>query len=221
MIYQLQQLITLKMFKKIKLIFLVFMVLTIHAKAQSLEITPQVNYTIGGKIYARFGELNIRDSESYGISANLVTPNNTSFQIDYFYQPTVGEYRDYFNPDEANQNADLRISWFMVGVRKRFEVQESLVPFGGASIGLTRFAIDSTPTSYDEWALSLALQGGVNVYISKLLGLRFHTRILMPIQFQGFGFYAGTGGSGAAASAGTYFVQADFGAGLIIRLNNE
>lgn len=200
---------------------LLFLTVTIDLKSQSIEIIPQANYTFGGRIYGRFGEMKISNSESYGTSFNIVTPANVSFQIEYFYQPTVGEYRDYFDPAQFNQNADLRVNWIQVGVRKRFEVQESIVPFGGFSVGLTNFDLRSSPTSYNEWALSLALQGGVNVYLSKFIGLRFHTRLLTPIQFTGFGFYAGTGGAAVGATAGSYFVQADLGAGLIIRLSQE
>lgn len=203
--------------KSLLLSFLIVAIIAINAKSQSIEIIPQTNYTIGGKVYAQFGELNIRDSESYGISLNIVRPG-VSFQIEYFYQPTSGEYRDYFDPVQFNQNSDLNISWFQVGVRRRFEIQEKVVPFGGLSLGLTNFDLNSSPTGYDEWALSIALQGGVNVYLSRIIGLSFHARLLTPIQFNGFGLYAGTGGSGASASAGSYFLQADFGAGVIIRL---
>ncbi len=200
---------------------LLFLTVTIDLQSQSIEIIPQANYTFGGRIYGKFGEMKIANSESYGTSFNIVTPANVSFQIEYFYQPTVGEYRDYFDPGQFNQNADLRVNWIQVGVRKRFEVQEKIVPFGGLSVGLTNFDLRSSPTSYNEWALSLALQGGVNVYLSKLIGLRFHARLLTPIQFTGFGFYAGTGGAAVGATAGSYFVQADLGTGLIIRLSQE
>ncbi|NJL76122.1 MAG: porin family protein [Saprospiraceae bacterium] len=188
-------------------------------EAQTIEIIPQINYTFGGKIYAQFGELNIQDSESYGLSLNMVN-DNVSFQLEYFYQPTTAEYRDYFRP-EFSQNADLRISWYHIGVRQQFAKNENLVPFGGLSLGLTTFNLDSSPTSFDEAALSFGLQAGTNVYLSEKIGLRFHGRLLAPVQFNGFGFYAGTGGAGAAASAGSYFVQADFGAGLIIRLSKD
>ena len=190
----------------------------IMVKAQNLEIIPQVNYTFGGKIYARYGELKIQDSESYGLSLNVVN-KNVSFQIEYFYQPTTGNYRDYFNP-ESNQSADLRINWYHVGARQRFATNEKVVPFAGASIGLTHFNLDSSPNRYNETALSFGLQAGTNIYLSDRIGLRFHGRLNVPVQFNGFGFYAGTGGSGVTASAGAYFIQADLGAGLIIRLSN-
>lgn len=208
-----------RMFKNIKLTLLLFLAVAIHGQAQTIEVIPQVNYTFGGKIYGRFGELNIKDSESYGISLNIVN-KKISFQIEYFYQPTTGDYRDYFNPDLNNQRSDLRISWYHAGVRQRFAINEKVVPFAGVSIGLTNFNLDSSPDRYNETALSFGLQAGTNLYLSEKIGLRFHGRLLSPVQFNGFGFYAGTGGSGFAASAGSYFVQADFGMGLIVRFSN-
>jgi len=204
------------MFKNIQLTFLFFLAVAIHAHAQSIEIIPQMNYTFGGKIYGRFGELIIKDGESYGISLDIVN-KNTSFQIEYFYQPTTGDYRDYFNPDLNNQSSDLRINWYHIGVRQRFATNEKVVPFTGISLGLTHFNLDSSPDTYSETALSFGLQAGMNFYVSERIGLRFHGRFNFPVQFNGFGFYAGSGGSGLAASAGAYFIQADIGTGLIIR----
>ena len=206
------------MSKVIKLTFLFFFAIAIHAQAQSIEVIPQVNYTFGGKIYGRFGELNIKDSESYGIALDIVN-KNVSFQIEYFYQPTTGDYRDYFNPDLYNQSSDLRVSWYQVGVRQRFATNEKVVPFVGLSLGLTHFNLDSSPTKYSETALSFGLQAGANLYLSERIGLRFHGRLLSPVQFNGFGFYAGAGGTGLAASAGSYFIQGDIGMGIIIRLS--
>lgn len=188
------------------------------AKAQNIEIIPQTNYTFGGRIYGRFGDLKINDSESYGVSLNLIN-NDVSIQLEYFYQPTTGAYRDYFNP-EASQTSNLNLNWYHLGIRKRFNTAEKVVPFAGGSLGLTHFVLDSSPTSYDELALSLGLQGGVNIYFSDRIGLRLHARVLVPVQFNGFGFYAGSSGSGATATAGSYFVQADLGAGIVVRLGN-
>lgn len=204
------------MIKKSIIIVILCMTSGIIVMAQDLEIIPQANYTFGGKIYSRFGELRIQDSESYGVSLNIVN-KNVSFQVEYFYQPTTGNYRDYFN-SELNQSSDLRINWYQIGVRQRFGTNEKVVPFAGLSLGLTNFVLDSSPDRYNENALSFAFQAGTNIYFSDRLGLRLHGRLNFPVQFNGFGFYAGTNGSGATASAGAYFIQADFGTGLIIRL---
>lgn len=204
------------MIKKLIIVVILCMTSGIIVKAQSFEIVPQINYTFGGKIYGNFGELKIQDSESYGLALNIVN-RDISFQIEYFYQPTTANYRDYFNP-QLNESADLRVSWYQIGVRQRFGRDETVVPFGGLSAGLTYFSLDSSP-KYNETALSFGLQGGANFYFSDRIGLRIHARLNFPVQFDGFGFYAGTNGSGAAASAGTYFIQADFGTGLIIRFS--
>lgn len=191
----------------------------ISANAQSIEIIPQASYTFGGRIYGQFGDLQIQGSESYGVSLNLVN-RNTSIQLEYFYQPTTGVYRDYFMPELNNQTADLRINWYQIGIRQRFGNDEKVVPFAGVSIGITNFKLDSSPSSQNETAFCFGLQAGMNVYFSEILGIRVHGRLNMPLQFNGFGFYAGTGGSGASASASAYYFQADLGAGLIVRLPN-
>lgn len=200
-----------------KLIITSFLILVLglEAKTQSIEITPLANYTFQSKIYARTGELTIENNESYGLSLEAVN-KDVSFQIDYFYQPTTGVYRDYFNRS-FDQTSDLRINWFQIGARQRFDVSERIVPFAGLSFGLTNFVLKSSPNSYDEIALSFSFQGGTNIYLTDRIGIKLHGRLLMPIQFNGFGFYAGTGGAGVGLSAGTYFVQADVGAGLIFR----
>jgi hypothetical protein len=202
---------------KLLITFALILTLNFEVKPQSIEITPLANYTFQSKIYARTGELTIENNESYGLSLEAVN-KDVSFQLEYFYQPTIGVYKDYFNRS-FNQTSDLRISWFQIGARQRFAVNERVVPFAGLSFGLTNFELKSTPDSYDEIALSFSFQGGTNIYFTDRIGLKLHGRLLMPIQFNGFGFYAGTGGAGVGLSAGTYFVQADVGAGLIFRLS--
>jgi hypothetical protein len=187
---------------------------------QSVEITPYVGYTFSGKIYTRYGELKVRSSESIGGALGVVLPSMTTVQFEYWRQPTVGEYRDYFDPATYNQVADLNIDWYQLGFLREMPTSDIVHPFIGMSLGATNFNLASTPTSYDEWSFSVALQGGVKLLVSDRIGFRIHARLLMPIQWGGFGFYAGSGGSGLTASAGSYFVQGDFGAGLIIRLGN-
>lgn len=184
-----------------------------------LELVPQSNYTFGGKIHSNFGVLDIQRSDSYGFMINAVE-DDVSFQAEYFYQPSTGEYRDFYEPEEFNQNADLDIHWYHIGLRQRYAINKTVVPFFGVSVGLTHFILDSSPTKYDEIAFSFGIQGGVNFYVSKIIGFRVHGRILTPVQFEGFGFYAGTGDSGAQASSGSYFVQADLGVGIIIRIGD-
>lgn len=206
--------------KKFYLSLALAAVFTLGGFAQSIEITPTIGYTFGGKVYTRYGELKVKSSESYGGIVGIVLPTDMSVQFEYFRQPTVGEYRDYFNPIEYNQNANLDIDWYQLGFMKHVPVSSQVSPFGGISLGATNFILDSKPTSYNEWSFSVGLQGGVKLYLHDRIGLRLHARLLMPLQWGGFGFYAGSGGSGVSASAGTYFVQADVGAGLIIRLGN-
>ena len=204
--------------KKLILIALMIAAFTFDGISQSIEITPYVGYTFGGRVYGRYGELKVRSSESFGGALAIVMPHDVAIQFEYFRQPTVGEYRDYYD-FSFNQTVDLDIDWYQLGFLKQVPMSDKMVPFGGLSLGATYFNLKSDP-GIDQLSFSIALQGGVKLYLSDRIGLRLHARMLMPIQWGGFGFYAGSGGSGASVNAGTYFIQGDVGAGLIIRLGN-
>lgn len=188
--------------------------------SQSIEITPYVGYTFGGKTPTRYGELKVKDSESYGLGVDIMLDNDVALHLEYFRQPTTAEYRDYTFPSN-NQNADLDIDWYQIGGLRQFPtLNDKISPFIGLSLGATNFRLHSEPSSYNEWSFSVVLQGGVKIYLTDRIGLRLHARMLMPLQWGGFGFYYGSGGGGTSVNAGTYFVQGDVGAGLIIRLGN-
>lgn len=203
--------------KSYNYIIIIILLCSVSSFGQGIEIIPQINYTLGGKIRSQTGELKIENSESYGVAVNLVR-GKVAIQLDYFYQPTAGTYREYLETGKSEE-VPLQVSWYHIGVRRRFVQNETVVPFAGLSLGITDFDLESSPR-YTEQALSIGLQGGANIYPSDRIGLTFHARLLCPIQFNGFGFYAGTGGSGVQATAGSYFVQMDFGTGIIVRLGN-
>ena len=49
-------------------------ILATSSFAQSIEITPYVGYTFGGRVYGRYGELKVRSSESVGGALAIVMP---------------------------------------------------------------------------------------------------------------------------------------------------
>lgn len=204
------------MIKKILLITSLVFVFT-SAVSQNIEITPYIGYTFGGKTPVGYGDLKVKSSESYGAALEILFPiDDISLQLEYFRQPTTGQYRDRFD-SSYNQDFDMNIDWYHIGLLKLLSESDQIVPFIGLSLGATHFDL-KTDSGTDEWSFSVNLQGGVKIYFSERIGLRLHARLLMPIQWGGFGFYGGSGGSGATVSAGTYFVQGDVGAGLIFRL---
>ena len=65
------------------------------------------------------------------------------------------------------------------------------------------------------WRFATTLMGGTKIWLTQNLGLRLEARMLMPILFNSGGFYAGSGGSGLAATAGIPSLQFAFSGGLI------
>lgn len=205
--------------KKILFSSVIALFFALSTFGQSIELIPYVGYTFGGKTPTRYGEIKVKSSESYGGVLNIVMPSDVAVQLEYFRQPTIAEYTERY-PNYYFESADMTIDWYQIGGLKQVPVSSQVSPFGGLTLGASNFKIHATDKTYDEWSFSVALQGGLKLYLSDRIGLRFHARLLMPIQWGGFGFYYGSGGGGTTVNAGTYFVQGDVGAGLILRLGN-
>jgi len=206
------------MIKRILLFLAALLCYTSIIQGQSFEITPYASYTFGGTTPTRYGELKVRESDAYGGAFDVLLPSNFAIQLGYWRQATMAEHRSYAFP-QYNENAMLTMDWYQIGGYKVVPVNEKVSPFGGITLGATNFILESE-NQINEWSFAVTLQGGVKFYLNDRLGLRLHARLLMPLQWSGFGFYAGSGGAGAGVNAGTYFVQGDVGGGLIIRLGN-
>jgi hypothetical protein len=72
---------------------------------------------------------------------------------------------------------------------------------------------------YDsEWFFSMTLGGGIKVYFSDRVGVRFQGRLLFPLVYSSAGLFCGTGGCSVGMGAGSSILQVDFTAGLIFIL---
>lgn len=203
--------------KLIALLFVTFF--TVNSFTQSIELIPYASWHYGGNLKLRYGEAKVKASENFGGALNVVMPTGVALQLEYFQQPTTLEYREY-GVGATMVKYPTKIDWYQISGLKQVNVSEVVAPYGGLSLGATNIRVDEPGTSVDEWAFSLTGQIGVKLYVSERVGIRLHARMLMPVQWGGFGFYFGSGGSGTSVNVGSYIVQGDIGGGLIIRLGN-
>lgn len=187
--------------------------------AQNLELIPYASWHYGGKLSLRYGEAKFKASENYGAALNVVMPNGVTIQLEYFQQAPTIEYREY-GVGAVLEKYSSKIDWYQIGGLKQVSVSDKLAPFGGLTFGAANIRVNDSDPSVDAWAFALTGQIGAKIYISDRIGLRLHARMLMPVQWGGFGFYFGSGGSGTSVNVGSYFLQGDIGAGLIVRLGN-
>ena len=186
------------------------------SSAQNLEIMPYMSYQWGGKLNFYEGDIRIQSSENYGIALNYTIPRGTILQLEYFNQSTNIDVRLYEELGGNYQSYPVSMSWIQVGGLQGFDFYP-LVPFAGMTLGAMNFN-PRTNELQNSWKFAVTGQVGLKYYLSERIGIRLHARLLMPIQWAGFGVSIGTGGIGTGINAGSYIFQGDIGGGLIFNL---
>jgi hypothetical protein len=185
----------------------------VDTKAQ-VQIFGLAGYQTNSNVTVAQGELNFKDDVTYGLGFDVDVDRQTKLEVSWNMSPTKIELNEYLG--STVPVTDLNIHHFQGGAV--FEPKKDKVsPFGLFTLGATWFQPKESNLS-DEVRFSIAFGGGVKVYLSDKVGLRFQGRVIIPMQFGGTTMWVGTGGAGVSVGAYTYFVEADFNGGLFIML---
>ena len=197
------------------MVFLLLIAFSAQTKAQDkIQIFGLAGYQTNSNVTVAEGELNIKDDLTYGFGLSYDVDRQTKMEISWSMSPTTIELNQYLG--STIPVTDVYIHHFQGGAV--FEPKkEKVSPFGLFSLGATMFHPTKENLS-DEVRFSIAFGGGVKVYLSDKVGLRFQGRVIIPMSFAGGSMWVGTGGAGVSVGAYTYFVEADFTGGLFIRL---
>ena len=183
-------------------------------KSTKVSLTPMVGWQFGGRAQFYEGDLKIEDNVNFGGLLAVKVGYGTSFEISYSWMGTSAYFKSYV-PYLSNRTMDLDVHYIQIGGVKDFK-EGPITPFGLLSLGLTGFVPEKFDTAVSsEWLFSVALGAGMKIMLSDRIGIRLQGRLLMPMNFGGFGFYAGTGGSGGTVYTTVPIVQGDLSAGLI------
>lgn len=186
---------------------------------QKVEIMPYSSFQWGGKVKFYDGEVKFHESANYGIAMNINTPKGTAVQLEYMRQPTAIDVREYGTIIDRLDTYDVNMDWYQLGMLKQLPMGK-VVPFAGITAGVVHFNARTNEVD-DQVRFSLTGQLGLKYFITDKIGIKMHVRMLMPVQWGGFGFYFGSGGSGTTVSAGSEVIQGDVGGGLIFRLGQK
>ncbi len=203
---------------KIKLIALLLPALFLikPAQAQTLELIPYASFQWGGKLRFYDGEVRFNSSENFGVALNLNLPGNRAFLVEYLNQPTSVDVLFYEFLGSDSRRYKVNMNWFQAGAMQQIDMGD-VVPFGGITLGAVYFH-PRTNELEDAWKFAMTGQVGMKYFLNEKVGIQMHLRMLVPIQWAGFGFYFGSGGSGTSVNAGSYLIQGDVGGGLVFRL---
>ncbi|MCK5775149.1 MAG: hypothetical protein KAH25_03180 [Bacteroidales bacterium] len=204
--------------KKIKLL-LIILLAPVLLFAQGIEIVPFTGYQFGGKIEYYEGKMKIYDGQNYGVSMFVPMQANIDLELNYTRMGSKMTFSPYhFGSDYLYRESSVFTNYFQIGALKKLELpNEKIIPFGSFSLGATWF---ETKDFGDKWMFSVALGGGLKIMLTEKIGIVGRGRLLMPMQFGGIGFYAGTGGSGMSANSYVAPLQGDFNIGLLLKLGN-
>ena len=144
--------------------------------AADFEVTPTVGYTFGGSFEnsENGNTLDLAEGESYGVILGLRDKSNLKGAA--FYEIFYNHQSTYLKGDEAifssNSHFNLDIDTLHFGGRYGSE-GKMFNPYVAAGIGVTHF---SPEHGESETKFSFSLGGGVNIPLTKHVGLRFEGR---------------------------------------------
>lgn len=192
----------------------------IFAQDHKVELTPFGGYMLGGSVKFYEGKFKVEDAACYGGMLAVQVKSGNFIEFSYTGMTTEGNWKPYNNYEVSipEGTVDMAVNHFQIGSVNELQLDnEAIRPYGTASLGTTWFNIQDDDAD-DEWLFSVAAGLGLKYFFSEKIGIRIQARLLLPVVYNGGGFYLGTGGSGMYVSSTAPIVQGDFTGGLIIAL---
>ena len=186
--------------------------------SQEIQMGAMYGYYFGGGLYGLYGESKLIATwaPQYFLS---VSPNEfMSIEFNYSAQDTEMRYEEY-GFDGVRGYADIRAAYWNLHFLREIRQSDAFRPYGMFGVGLAEFNFDN-PTFTDDYRMNIDAGGGIKYLLgdSKKVGIRLQARLIMPVYFAGTSFYFGTGGSGAALTAGSVMLQGAVSGGLFLNL---
>jgi hypothetical protein len=194
----------------------------VYSQDHKVEITPFGGYLLGGSVKFYEGKFKVEDNACYGGMLAVQVTSGNFIELSYTGMTTEGDwkpYSDYISEHPA-QNVKMAVNHFQIGSVNELHLDnEAVRPYGTLTLGTTWFNIQED-NGNDKWLFSVAAGLGLKYFFNDRIGIRLQARLLLPVVYNGGGFYIGTGGSGMYVSSTAPIVQGDFTGGLIIALGD-
>jgi hypothetical protein len=195
--------------------------MNLETEAQKqIQVFGLGGYLINSDVTVAEGELSFNDNYTAGAGLAIEVEKNMFAEISWSMSASAAELERYTGYDLPPTNdivTDVYIHHFQVGALVEPERNEKLSPFGLITVGSSLFH-PTKENLEDEWRFSIALGGGLKIYLSDTAGLRFQGRLIIPMQFSGGSVWVGSGGAAVSVGSWTAFVEGEFSGGLFISL---
>ena len=187
-----------------------------------VEISPMAGWFFAGVFEGVNGELVLSNTGVYGAAIGFEVQRGYRAEFQYSFASSEATFNPY-RPELAltqGKVADVAVHYFQLAGTRMLE-RGKVHPFGMFSLGATWFAPTNVArwvTFEDTWRFSIALGGGLKIWMSDKVAIRLQGRLLLPIWFEGGGVYFGTGGAGVSVGGGVPILQGDLAGGLTFAL---
>jgi len=195
------------------LLFLLYSSASAQYRRQQFEVAPFAGYLFTGNLQTLDGELKIDNSFDYGAALDIRLSKDLLIELLYIHsEPGVSLKKDYYTV--ADFLFDMNVEYLQGGLQVETE-SGAFRPFAAFTIG----AIYFNPKDYSykgSWQFSFTAGGGVKYYFTNNLGVRAQWRFLVPIYLDSASVFCNNGYCSIFISGGTYILQYDITAGLIV-----
>ena len=181
----------------------------------TIELTPYGAYSFGGTFKDEDSdtEVELQDSESFGLIFDYKLKNNTQIEVIYSQQRTDADVSGTTVPN-------VNMQYLQLGGTYLFD-QGKVLPFMSATLGGTHIDVDTEGFGSDTfWSFSIG--GGLQIAPSSRIGLRLEARAFGTMLRSGSTVFCGSDpGNGAAGCAitleGNVLWQFQTMAGIVFR----
>ncbi len=204
--------------KTVLSLFILF--ITQFSFAQSIDVSPFFGWQMNGKVRLYQGDINTKDEPVFGGTIDFNV--SESFAIRMMYSRT--ETRSYFTPFLGfgglfpPTNFKLINEYYQIGTVKSIPMG-SFEPYVLLTLGAARFNGRYQDVSANKWYFAINAGAGFKYFFNETIGLKIEGAFMVPMYFEGVGFYFGTGGSGLSVNNRVPLLQGNFNGGLVFRLN--
>jgi len=181
--------------------------------AEDLMFTPYLGYRVGGDFsdVSTDVELELEESESYGIIIGKGSDSGDAYEFIYSLQPTRLKAS---GPSTSGVLGDVDVENFLISGKRTLNKESGT--FVSGLVGATRFDPDSASLD-SETRFSLGLGGGIDYRINEHLGLRFEGRGIATLFDSNGAAFCGSNGGCLVYTDSSVLWQFEFVTGFTIR----